>query len=60
MTTSLANYEQIQALAQLAASVLFVAVLFGVAIYAFRPANKKAFEHAARLPLDTSNLDEKR
>lgn len=60
MVTSYESYEQLQAIAQLAASAVFVAVIVGVAFYAFRPANKKAFEHAAQLPLEISNPNEKR
>lgn len=60
MTDALATYEMAQAVSQLVASILFVAVLAGVAFYAFRPSNKKNFERAARLPLDSSNLDQKR
>lgn len=60
MTDALTTYETAQAISQLVASILFVAVLAGVAFYAFRPSNKKAFERAARLPLDRNNLDQNR
>lgn len=60
MTDAAMTYETVQALAHFVASMLFVAVLAGVAFHAFRPANKQAFEHAARLPLDSNNLDQKR
>ncbi len=49
------TYEQALGISQLVASGLFLCVLAGVAFYAFRPANKASFEHAARLPLDTRN-----
>lgn len=54
------TYEYAQALSQLIASGLFLCVLAGVAVYAFRPANKASFERAARIPLDSGNPQQKR
>jgi len=54
------TYEIAQATSHLVASVLFVCVLAGVFFYAFKPSNKKMFERAASLPLDTDNPHSKR
>jgi cbb3-type cytochrome oxidase subunit 3 len=54
------TYEYAQSLSHLVASVLFVCVLLGVVIYAFKPSNKEAFERASRLPLDSDNPQQKR
>ena len=34
------------------ATVTFVATFVGIAVWAWRPANRQRFEEAARLPLD--------
>lgn len=60
MSDAAMTYETAQALSHFVASILFVAVLAGVAFHAFRPANKDAFDRAARLPLDSNNPDQKR
>lgn len=53
------TYEEVQVVSQLVAGGLFLAVLIGVAIYAFKPSNKSDFEHMARLPLETDKPQEK-
>jgi cytochrome c oxidase cbb3-type subunit 4 len=46
------TYEQVASITQLAALLFFVVLFVGVLIYVFWPGNKKAFEEAARLPLE--------
>lgn len=51
------KHQTVVLLSQLIAMVIFGALLTGVLFYAFRPANKKRFERASRLPLDNENAD---
>jgi cbb3-type cytochrome oxidase subunit 3 len=46
------TYQDVQVLSQLAAFLIFGALMVGVLVYAFRPTNKEKFERAARLPLE--------
>ncbi len=47
------SYEDATFAAQMIAMAIFGAVMIAVLIYALRPANKKRFEKAARLALET-------
>ena len=54
------TYEQVATISQVLALVFFVALFAIVLVYAFWPGNKKAFEEAARLPLEKDpDSDEK-
>lgn len=51
------TYQEVQIASQLAAMLIFGALLLGVIVYAFRPSNKDKFERASRLPLEPDNQD---
>ena len=54
------TYERVATISQVLALVFFVALFAAVLVYAFWPGNKKAFEEAARLPLEKDpDSDEK-
>lgn len=46
------SYETFTLISQMTALALFGAVMLGVLIYTFRPANKARFHSAARLALE--------
>jgi cytochrome c oxidase cbb3-type subunit 4 len=54
------TYTTISAVSQVAALVFFMAMFFGVLIYAFWPSNRKMFERAAQLPLSEVDGDDER
>ena len=45
------TYQTVTLLSQYIAFVLFIGLFIGVLIYAFKPGNKKQFDHAANIPL---------
>ncbi len=47
------TYQDLAFVSQMIAMAIFGAVMAGVLVYALRPANKKRFERAARLALET-------
>lgn len=47
------TYEQVASISQIAALVFFIGLFAAVVIYAFWPGNKKRFEEAAKLPLES-------
>ena len=47
------TYEQVASISQVAALLFFIALFVGVVIYAFWPGNKKRFEEASKLPLES-------
>ena len=47
------TYEQVASISQVAALLFFIALFAGVVIYAFLPGNKKRFDEAAKLPLES-------
>ena len=53
------SYETVSVITQIVALLFFVVLFTGVVIYAFWPGNKKTFEEAANIPLET-DPDEKR
>lgn len=54
------SYDAIVQISQLVSGAIFLSVLIGVAIYAFKPANRGRFEHASRIPLDKNNAPNNR
>jgi cytochrome c oxidase cbb3-type subunit 4 len=47
------TYEQVASISQVAALLFFIALFAAVVVYAFWPGNKKKFEEAAQLPLES-------
>jgi len=47
------TYEELRSWAALAGLFLFIALFLGVLAYVFWPGNRKRFERAARIPLDS-------
>jgi len=54
------TYEQVQLVSQLVSMALFMAMLAGAFIYAFRTKNRAKFERASRAPLDNDDTPKKR
>jgi len=46
------THGAIDQFSQISGLIYFFVIFVGVLIYALRPSNRKAFERAARLPLD--------
>jgi len=46
------TYHTVTLLSQYIAFALFIGLFIGVLIYAFRPSNKKFFDHASKIPLE--------
>jgi cbb3-type cytochrome oxidase subunit 3 len=50
------SYEQLQGVTQLIGGCLFLLVLIGVGIHAFRPSNAERFKRLAGLALENEDL----
>ena len=46
------TYDQVASISQIVALLFFIGLFAAVLIYAFWPGNKKAFDEAAKLPLE--------
>ena len=44
-------FEDLAYLARVGGLFYFLAIFVGVLVYALRPANKRTFDHASRIPL---------
>ena len=51
------TYETVAAISQTAALLIFVTLFVLVLAYTLWPANRKAFEEAARMPIETGEQD---
>jgi cytochrome c oxidase cbb3-type subunit IV len=47
------SYENVASISQVVALLFFIALFIGVLAYAFWPGNKKRFDEAAKLPLES-------
>lgn len=47
------SYEDVASISQVVALLFFIALFIGVLVYAFWPGNKKRFDEAAKLPLES-------
>jgi cytochrome c oxidase cbb3-type subunit 4 len=47
------SYESVASISQVVALLFFIALFIGVLVYAFWPGNKKRFDEAAKLPLES-------
>lgn len=46
------TYDEAQVVSQLVSMAIFMALLVAAFVYAFRPSNKKTFEHVAKAAID--------
>lgn len=51
------TYENVAAVTQSLSTVIFFVLFLGVVVYAVWPGNRKKFEHASRIPLDSDEND---
>jgi cytochrome c oxidase cbb3-type subunit IV len=49
------TYEWVAAVTQPAATVLFATIFLGVLVYAMWPGNRRSFDEAARIPLESND-----
>ncbi|MFT3730376.1 MAG: cbb3-type cytochrome c oxidase subunit 3 [Hyphomicrobium sp.] len=54
------TYDEIQVVTQLASMAIFMGLMIGAFIYAFRSSNKKAFDHVAKSAIGLNDDTEKR